>query len=160
MRAGDPGERRALSGPGLPFDEDERLVAAGKVDRGALFRGEASAVGGELMVKAVGLRVAGSLWKRRHPGLGESVSDRDDGAFFAAVLAGGAGPVSEHEDLLPAAELFELLKRSGDGGAGGSLQGDGAGVAGGERRVELGEPPEHFLGPCGVSRWRDWWRST
>ena len=60
----------------------------------------------------------------------------------AAVLAGGAGPVGEHEDLLGCSQLAQRLERVSDRHAGRALERDRARVARGERRVKLGQPVE------------------
>ena len=94
------GQRRALPGPGLPLDHHQPPVAARELDRRALLVDNRPPRVRELAVEPLGLAL-----DDRSPGCGatrrggEPPGDRDGRRSRAAVLAGGAGPVGEQQNL-------------------------------------------------------------
>lgn len=137
----------------MPLDHDQRPGAARQLDRGSLLVRQPPTSSGKLLIESVYLAGGRRCGKRVEPGGGESVGDRDDGPFAAAVLAGGAGPVGEDEDILGCPQLAELLKGVIDWGAGGLFERDRAGVASGERRIEFRQRVEYVVRPGRGQRW-------
>ena len=83
--------------------------------------------------------------------LDHALCGADGGLFAGAVLASRAAPVGQAEDLPGVAQLDKRPERVVDRDAGGALERDRACLAGGERRVELGQRVEHPMGAAGVS---------
>ena len=99
MGAGDAGQGGALSGPGLPLDDDQLAVGAAEPERVVLFWGELSAVGFELGVERerFALDVVGGEGGDARGG--KPAGDRGGVLLGAAVSAGGQPRVGELQQL-------------------------------------------------------------
>ena len=139
--ARDPGERRALSGSGVPFDHHQRCSPHASSIAARCSSDSRPPVLASSRSSRSASRSGRGGGERLDRGRGEAFGDRDDGSLAAAMLPRGAGPVGEHENVIARSERAELIERRLDRRAGRALQRDRARIAGRERRVELRQAP-------------------
>ena len=75
---------------------------------------------------------------------GEPLGDRDGRSLAAAVLAGGARSIGEHEDVFGVSQLAQRFERSVDRRAYGAFERYRPRVTRREGRVEFGQPFEQL----------------